>query len=376
MIYLWFPISNGSIDLSDNEGLIYTDMLRFVVGSIWGSKTLSINGKALGNVIKLPEIIRSFPDKVDVKYEHNVNDAKVTFVNQLTQLKETSLTKALTDMKYTQWNRIGKFEDIKLDEIGDKLREFKMQPWGTASEKHTTKNVMADKYEQPLEEFLKPIDGNVVSDYNITENVIRFDINMVYKETKKDNADELKELGFNKPEYEEMDVQFPLEGKIQFTAQEILEWDKENTLDYNIRGLIYDSFKTTAEYKNGILNPLYVTSFTITSSVEINILTAAGKESKKRHTLLYSGKGNTTSRVIIKPTGGGFAPRAGTAVSSGSDPSPSRLDLPEVESKKTKLGDTVNVQLTKNTIKTHRVELIEKIQGNIDKLERAIGSLT
>tara|TARA_R110000824_G_scaffold232239_2_gene420200 strand:+ start:894 stop:2024 length:1131 start_codon:yes stop_codon:yes gene_type:complete len=376
MIYLWFPISNGSIDLSDNEGIIYTDMLRFVVGSIWGSKTKVINGKALGNVIKLPEIIRGFPDKVDVKYEHNVGEAKQVFVNQLTQLKETSLKKALKDMKYTQWDRIGNFEDIKLDEIGDKLREFKMQPWGTASQKHTTKNVMADKYEQPLEEFLKPIKGDVVSNYNITENVIRFDINMVYNETKKDNLDELKELGFNKPEYEEMDITFDLEDNIRFTAQEILEWNNEETLDYNIRELIYESFKTNAEYKNGILNPLYVTSFTITSSVEINILTGGGKEAKKRHTLLYSGKGNTTSRVIIKPTGGGFAPRAGTTASSGSDPSPSQLSLPDVESGKTKLGDTVNVQLTKNTIKTHRVELIEKIQGNIDKLERAIGSLT
>jgi len=360
--YIWFPASKGSIDLSDNEGTIYTDMMRYVVGSVWGGKDTRINRRNLGDVINLPEEIRDFPNKVDENYEDNVNEAKQIFLNQLTQIKETSLKKALKDMEYTKGQRLGNYEDIILNEMGDKLREFKMQPIGTSETRRSAKKIMDDTYIQSFEEFLTPIDGDIINNFtdNPKELTISFDINMNYNETKQDNEDELKALGVNQPEYEKMNNNFNLEGKIKFKPMDILQGRQNKTLDHDIKKLIYESIKSDSN-NHAILNPKYVTSFLLTSNAEINYLTKGGKEAKKDITLFYNIKGKTTSKVINIPISSeSFEPRAFTRKPIGDLPVPS---VPET-------------QASQNIILTYRVDLIEKIQANIKKLESAIRSLT
>ena len=375
--YIWFPTSKGSIDLSDNEGTIYTDMMKYVVSSVWGSENTQINGRRLGDVINLPEEIRNFPNKVDENYEDNVNEAKQIFLNQLTQLKETSLKKALKDMEYTKGQRLGNYEDITLNEMGDKLREFKMQPVGTSETRRSAKKIMGDTYIQSFEDFLTPIDGDVVSNYVAKpvekegDLIISFTFNMVYKETKQDNENELKTLGVNQPEYEKMNTTFTLDGILnegqqpkitetnepnpkRITALTISKWHRAGHLNHELKELIYYSIRHDIK-QQAILNPKYVTSFTISGEYSGNV------RNEKQFKLAYSGEGNTTSKVTNIPISSeSFEPRAFTRKPTSDLPVPS---VPET-------------QASQNIILTYRVDLIEKIQANIKKLESAIRSLT
>ena len=376
--YIWFPISSGSIDIDSpiSQEKIYDDMMRFAVASVWGNKQTVIDGKPLGEVIRLDTIIRSFTkDKslIDNNYQENVEQAKTVFLEQLTKLKESNLKEALKKMEYNREN-LGDFDDIDLDEKGAALDEFKMKP-----SKITGKEVkmMAEKYEQSLEEFKQPDHNLTISNFNVSQEgaaqQLSFDFKLEYNELPEDNEDEIKDLDFGNFKYKEaFDIDWDIEGrgsispfslmdKLTKTSQ--LNKRKERELKNDILEIIYNNLRTENKLKSGILSPRYVTPFTIEGNYEGATFTKTGKKFKTsdeeytgKGVLKYKGKGNTTHELHISE---GFIPR-------GWLQTPSHTDQPS----------TLTHQASKNIIKTYREDLIEEIQGNLKRLGRAIRSLS
>ena len=423
MIYIWFEggsSNKGKVDLDEIKGQIYTDMLRFVVGGAIWNKSKSIKGKALGNIFTLPEQIRGFPDIMEAKYKnyaHNVGDAQQIFLKELEQLKTLSLREALIEnnsfnnldtyvyesgLTYKpDPNRKEKgsyipFPDITLGETGNKLKEFKQQTYRSVKDKNISNKLGSDKYEQPLAEFIKPIKGNIIDNYEILgdDEAIKFSINMEYNETKADNEDELEQLNVDEFEYKEMNTEFQIEGEISFIIPDIVKWESENKLETQLGELIYENFKTNEVYKNGILSPIYVTSFNITGGINVAYkpstkhIEAEKDETKqeklrnkyekdfinKVHILKYTGEGTTTSKVIMdeKYSRENLPPRGFNVKPKGFKEDDDR----EEGHSGFPVASVPKGQKRRNTVKTHRDRLITKIKGNIRHLNNAIESLT
>tara|TARA_R110000751_G_scaffold8148_1_gene32811 strand:+ start:2824 stop:4074 length:1251 start_codon:yes stop_codon:yes gene_type:complete len=416
MIYIWFPSRNGSVNITDIKSQIYEDMLRFVVGSALGNKERVVNGKPLGDIFKLPEDIRRFPDEVDDEYRDNAGEAKAIFLTELEQLKNQSLRDVLIEMGYGSFSRLdtyvkytkatsdggsaGKwtyggekgyfipFPDITLEPTKDEEDAFLMRTT-SAKQINATSKVSSDRYEQSLEEFVKPITGNIISEFSATDG-LKLEITMKYTETKLDNKEELSKLGNTTPQYEERKDKFPISGNIRFTTEQFIDWQgvdlisPSNDLENNLRRLIYESLQTTERYKNEILSPKYVTSFEITGSIDDDfsgiselIISHVNKteekpeeetekEKKKKvkyekllsktHILRYKGEGLTTFVLVEEKS---YVGRAFNVAPAG-------IDVPTVAR-----GTKAN-----NTILTHRDKLFSKIRGNLHHLEQAIESLT
>ena len=386
--YIWFPVKDGSIDIDSPEenDMIYDDMMRFAVASVWGNKNTLINKKPLGDVISLDSIIEGFSEE-EGSWKVNTKEAKRIFREVLDRLKRTSLKEALSDMEYQ--GDLGTYADIKLNEKGAGLSAFKMQPVSEGTEKE---KIMTQKYEQSLEEFKKPAlkkGAFKITNFNVglegKAQVVNFDFELNYKEVPEDNEEELNELEFGNYDWETLSSSIPwsIKDKIQLNVFEItkkltktskLSRKGRNELRDEIIEKIYNNFKTKNKLKEAILSPRYVTSFKINGTYNAKTLTLGGKiptetirlpsvrnqpikeKITKRTFLSYSGEGETTHELNVSET---LIPRGWT-------------QTPEY----TKQPSTPKGQASRNIIVTERVDLIEEIQGNLRELGRAIGSLT
>jgi len=368
--YIWFPTKDGSIniDLPEEQDAIYDDMMRFAVASVWGNKQTQIGKKPLGDVIKLDSIIESFSEK-EGNWKVNTKEAKKVFGEILDLLKKTSLKEALKEMEYQE--DLGTYADITLNEKGAGLSAFKMQPASEGTEKE---KIMAQKYEQSLEEFKKPAlkrNAFKITNFNVEvegkAQVVNFDFELNYKEVPEDNDEEISRIkDFGKHDWETIsNLPWSVEDKIQLNVFEILNKltkagklsrKGQNELRDEIIEKIYNNFKTKNKLKEAILSPGYVTSFKINGTYNAKTLTSGGKVPKKQTFLSYSGEGETTHELNVSET---LIPRGWT-------------QTPE----HTKQPSTPKGQASRNIIVTERVDLIEEIQGNLRELGRAIGSLT
>jgi hypothetical protein len=385
-IYIWYKAGrfDAKMNLATNLDTIYNDMLRFVVAGAHGSSATMAQGRALGPLILLDIKMETiFPVVAEEdNLSQNTEAAKSIFRKELERVKETNLTEALEKMELNKWKNLGEFEEIKLGTTGDALNQFKMIAYASKDKKI---QILHDKYEEDFEAFKGVMDlkGSKMSiidlDYKkgrsagVKQTVIKFEFTIEYNETLQYNKKQLGILGFEDIKMKKFEPTVtPIEDRNELLYEDIIHLIKGwkqidiDQLKDKILKIIYEGLKeqeVKMEIKNVILNPKYVTKFSIKNGTYK--ATYPHGRATETDSLRYTMDIKTTHRLpseeLIEPSLYGLkTPKKRT-----------QLDRPGMG----QLVTTKKIQREQSMRAEERGQLIDKIQARIERLERAIEEL-
>jgi phage pi2 protein 07 len=275
--YTWYwPTGSRVINLATNLDTIYNDMLRFVVAGAHGSKATIAQGRQLGELISLDYTIQMEFSRIaeEEGRSQNIEQAKVIFNEQLDRVKVTSLTEALEEMQLDKWENLGDYGDIKLDESGDKLNQFKMIAYSSKDKKIQALN---NRYEEDFDTFkgVMKLKGSDFKIFNVDHPKPKptpeftFNFTIEYNETPQYNKKQLENLGFENTRMKKFNpkvIATPIEDSRILSYEDALIMYNKGQLQDKILEFIYENLKELSknvEIKNVILNPRYVTKFSI-----------------------------------------------------------------------------------------------------------------